>query len=403
MKGDRIQKQKTSAGNISLRSSSRRIDAVVAGYLCVDIAPGFPPGRASIPASELFRPGRLIETRHLDISLGGVVANTGLALKKFGQRVELMGSVGCDSLGDIVTAQLREHGVAGGIRRNRRAGTAYGIVLAPPGLDRIFLDDPGCNEVFASRDIDYRTVARSRLFHLGYPTLMKSLWIDGGRELKKILRNVRKLGVAVSLDMALPDSESPAGKADWPGILANILPHVDIFVPSIEETLFMLDRARYARILSGAGGRDMVDAVPRSLYKTLADRVLAMGVKVLMIKAGHRGAYIKTGDVQSLNASTPVRLSADNWNNRDMWVPTFPVVAGRVKNACGAGDCAVAGFLAAILKGMNIESAAMYAMLAGRDNLYGVDAISGLSNWKAMTVLVERELHADRSFKSRRE
>ena len=108
-------------------------DAVVAGYLGVDIAPGFPAGRPAIPAVELFRPGRLIEAKGLEFSLGGVVANTGLAMKHFGQRVELMGCVGCDALGDIVTAQLAAHGVARGIRKHPRAGTAYGIVIAPPG------------------------------------------------------------------------------------------------------------------------------------------------------------------------------------------------------------------------------------------------------------------------------
>ena len=83
------------------------LDAVVAGYLGVDIAPGFPAGRPAIPAAELFRPGKLIETEGLSFSLGGVVANTGLAMKRFGQRVELMGCVGCDSLGDIVLAELK--------------------------------------------------------------------------------------------------------------------------------------------------------------------------------------------------------------------------------------------------------------------------------------------------------
>ena len=394
--------QKPSAGNGATRPRRPKLDAVVAGYLGVDIAPGFPPGRQPVPASELFRPGKLIETRHLDISLGGVVANAGLALKKFGQRVEFMGVVGCDVLGDIVRAQLRTHGVTGGIRRNRSAGTAYGIVVAPPGMDRMFLEDPGCNEAFTSRDIDYGTVARSRVFHFGYPSLMKSLWMNGGRELQKIFKQVHKLGVATSLDLALPDPDSPAGKADWAAILANILPDVDIFVPSIEEILFMLDRKRYAQILAGAAGGDMVDAVPHNLFKILGDRILGMGVKVLMIKTGHRGAYIQTGDITKMNSATHLRLPVDNWSQRELWVPPFPVVAGRVRNACGAGDCAVAGFLAAMLEGMSIEKAARYAMIAGRDNLYGVDAISGLSNWKAMTVLVERSTRADNRTGSRK-
>jgi sugar/nucleoside kinase (ribokinase family) len=73
-----------------------------------------------------------------------------------------------------------------------------------------------------------------------------------------------------------------------------------------------------------------------------------------------------------------------------LWIKAFPTDPRRIKNACGAGDCAVAGFLTALLKGVEIEEAAQYAMLAGRDNLYGLDAFSGLSDWGAMTRLIER-------------
>ena len=361
------------------------LDAVVAGYLGVDIAPGFPSARKSVPASELFRPGKLIETEGLGISLGGVVANTGLAMKRFGLRVNLMGCVGNDDLGDVVMDRLREQGVTSGIRRIRRAGTAYGIVLAPPGLDRIFFEDPGCNGVMTSADIDYQTVSRCRLFHFGYPPLMRRMWANTGEELRKLFRRVHKLGAVTSLDMSLPDPDGPAGKADWQGILAAALPYVDMFVPSIEELLFMLEPESYAQLLSKADGRDMADVIPQADFERLAERTLTLGVKVLMIKAGHRGAYIRTGDTETLNA----KMFNTNWSRRKLWVEAYPVDASRFKNACGAGDCAVAGFLTALLNGLEIEKAARYAMLAGRDNLYGMDACSGLTDWGIMTALID--------------
>jgi len=370
------------------------LDAVVAGYLGVDIVPGFPAGRPTVPAADLFRPGRLIETTGLDFSLGGVVANTGFAMKRFGQRVALMGSVGCDALGEIVMARLSENGVTSGIRKNPRTGTAYGIVVAPPGMDRIFFEDPGTNDVFTAEDIDYKTVARCRLFHFGYPPLMKSLWADNGAELQKLFRQVREIGVATSLDMTLPDSDSPSGKANWREILAETLPYVDIFVPSIEEILFMLEPEQYADILASAAGRDMVDEIPHTLFDQLADQIMDMGVKVLLIKAGHRGAYLRTGKIADLNSTTPLRLPTDNWCNRKLWIDPLPADPDRIKNACGAGDCAVAGFLTALLNGEEIEKSAMYAMHAGRDNLYSIDAISGLTGWKEMTESLERENQA---------
>ena len=363
-------------------ATSQPIDAVVAGYLGVDLTPGFSSTRTLVPFSELFRPGKLIETEGLNVALGGVVANTGLAMRRFGQRVELMGCVGNDALGDLAVARLAQAGVTHGIRRTARGGTAYGLVIAPPGMDRLFLEDPGCNRCFTAVDIDYDVVRQSRLFHFGYPPLMPALWTNGGTELQTLLRRVHNLGVITSLDMTLPDADSPAGKADWPAILAGTLPLVDIFVPSIEELLFMLDANLYARYLSKAAGGDMIAVIPPEVYTRLADRVLAMGVKVLLIKAGQRGAYLRTGNLASVSLADRVGCPGGSW------LAPLPVEAGRFCNACGAGDCAVAGFLAALLNGTDVITAGQSAMLAGRDNLYGPDALSGLQEWAQMSSLV---------------
>ncbi len=370
-------------------SPDKSLDAVVAGYLGVDLTPGFNSARPSVPFAELFRPGKLIETQGLNFSLGGVVGNTGLAMKKFGQRVALMGCVGSDSLGDLVLAQLEKEGFSEGIRRSSKEGTAYGIVIAPPGLDRMFLEDPGCNRVFTSDDLDYDVIARSRLFHFGYPPLMASLWSQNGAELKKILGRIRDLGVAVSLDMTLPDPDSPAGQADWKSILASTLPLVDIFVPSIEELLFMLEPKTYSELLAKSAGGDMIELIPQDCYERFAQQVLAWGVKVLLIKAGPRGAYLQSGDVRALNATTPLCVPEPKEGFRGGWIAPFPVEKNRFCNASGAGDCAVAGFLAGLLNGATLEIAGRYAMLAGHDNLYGSDALSGLSDWTQMAKRIE--------------
>ncbi|MFA6567396.1 MAG: PfkB family carbohydrate kinase [Victivallales bacterium] len=362
---------------------SRPIDAVVAGYLGVDIAPGFSK-RESVTFAELFRPGKLIETKGLHFSLGGVVANTGLAMRKFGQNVSLTGCVGNDALGDMALAQFAQAGVTRGIHHASSAGTAYGIVVAPPGIDRFFLEDPGCNRIFTADDIDYELVGQSRLFHFGYPPLMEALWSNGGLKLKELLERAHGHGAVVSLDMTLPDPDAPAGKADWRAILSAVLPSVDIFVPSIEELLFMLEPQLYSHIAERAAGGDIIDAIPAEQYVRIADKVLAMGVKVLLVKAGHKGAYLRTGDLAELNSST-LRLSDRIGCPHGAWIPPLPVEAARFCNASGAGDCAVAGFLTALLKDENIMTAGQYAMMAGRDNLYGQDALSGLMEWSHMS------------------
>lgn len=362
---------------IDAAGPTRPIGAIVAGYLCVDIAPGFHATREPVPLTALFRPGKLIETDGLTISLGGAVANTGLAMRRFGQDVELMGCVGNDALGELAAARLAQAGTMSGIHRKEQAGTAYGIVLAPPGADRIFLEDAGCNSIFTSDDIDYGLIRQSRLFHFGYPPLMKALWSNGGGELKRLLQRVRECGATVSLDMSLPDPDGGAGKADWRAILASTLPLVDIFVPSIEELIFMFEPERFSSLLADARESSMIDIICDDIYESLSERILAMGVKVLLIKAGRRGAYLRTA-----------RDAGDCPDGK--WIPTEPLDRERFRNASGAGDCAVAGFLSALLNGESASTAAKYAMMAGRDNLYGPDALSGLRDWTQMTKELKR-------------
>jgi sugar/nucleoside kinase (ribokinase family) len=375
------------------RSTRRSIDAVVAGYLGVDLTPGFPNQRRPGAAREFFRPGRLIETCGLNLSLGGAVANTGLVLQQFGQRVRLMGCVGTDALGDAAIGLLRARALADGIKRTNRAGTAYGIVLAPPGIDRIFFEDPGCNAIFSSAAIDYDTVRRARVFHFGYPPLLRRFWVDGGRELAKVFARVRRLGVATSLDLSLPDPASPAGQADWCAILARVLPEVGIFAPSVEELLYMLEPRRFGRLRGHHGGPELIDAITDDVIERLGETVLAAGVRVLLLKLGHRGAYVRTGIVAAAENTLFSRLPTSNWSHRTFWVDAAPADRWRVRNACGAGDCAVAGWLSAMLAGETIERAARCAMLAGRDNLYGVDAVAGLRGWKTMMGALQRCPH----------
>ncbi len=61
-------------------------------------------------------------------------------------------------------------------------------------------------------------------------------------ELVKIFKKIKDFGVTASLDMAYTEPSSESGKADWKKILKSVLPYVDIYIPSIEETLYMLMR-----------------------------------------------------------------------------------------------------------------------------------------------------------------
>lgn len=119
------------------KQSSGQIDAIVAGYIGVDLTPSFPKRSTNPTLGEFLRPGKLVEANRLTISLGGIVANTGLAMTVFGKRVCLNAMVGEDTLGDIIVTLLRQKQAVLRIRRTGTAHTGYGIVLAPPGTEPI--------------------------------------------------------------------------------------------------------------------------------------------------------------------------------------------------------------------------------------------------------------------------
>ena len=96
------------------RENNEEIDVVVAGYTCVDLTPGFKRNETCTSIASLFKPGKLIEIEGLDVSLGGVVPNTGLALKKFGKKVFLNGLIGDDFIGIIAKKLFEGYGVSDG-------------------------------------------------------------------------------------------------------------------------------------------------------------------------------------------------------------------------------------------------------------------------------------------------
>ena len=284
---------------------------VVAGHLCLDIIPTFRPTGAAI--GDILRPGKLVDVGPAILATGGAVSNTGLSLHRLGSAVALMGKVGDDIFGGAVLEIIRRQGpeLASGMIVAKGASTSYSVVLSPPGTDRIFLHCPGANDTFCAADIDYARLPPGGVFHFGYPPLMRRMYEGRGEEVSEIFRRVKARGLTTSLDMARPDPASDAGKADWPAILRATLPHVDLFCPSIDEILFMLDRPRFERMEKATAGDPGFDS---ECLSEIASRLLDMGAAVVALKLGDQGLYLRTtADAERLAASRVVcREDASN-------------------------------------------------------------------------------------------
>ncbi len=361
-------------------SNSPRVDAVAAGHICLDIIPDLSQTTAA-QFRQGFGPGRLTQVGAAAFSTGGPVSNVGLALHKLGVRTQLMGKVGDDLFGEAILRLLaaREPGLEAGMIVDAAASTSYTVVINPPGIDRFFLHSPGANDTFAAGDIRYERLESARLFHFGYPPLMHLMYAEQGDQLAETFRRARATGITTSLDMAYPDPASEAGQAPWPAILAAALPYVDIFLPSIEEILFMLRRPILRKLEEQAEGGDILPLVSPDLLADVACQLLDMGARVVGLKLGHRGLYVRTGGAAAMagmGRAAPADVIA--WADKELWAPCF---CAHLVGAAGSGDATIAGFLAGLLAGLSAEQTAIAAVAVGGCNVEAVDTLSGLRTW----------------------
>lgn len=355
----------------------------VAGHLCIDITPGFSQTKTTENISQLLMPGKIINVENASFSAGGAVANTGLALKKLGSSVVLMGKIGQDAFGAVIRQTFEKYQAADHLIVAKEESSSYTIVIAPPGVDRIFLHHPGCNDTFCMDDLDFSAIAQARHFHFGYPSLMRSMYLDGSKELVRIFTRVKEMGLTTSLDMAAVEADSEAGCQDWARIVKNLLPLVDFFVPSIEELGYMIAPEPYQDWTRRAGDRDIPSILDvKKDVQPLAETLLDWGAKCVLIKCGALGIYLRTGAPEVMKKIAPEFTS---WGNLEYFEKSY--APDRILSGTGAGDTSIAAFLKAALEGYPPKRCIQLAAATGASCITVYDALSGL---KSFPELIQR-------------
>lgn len=366
----------------------KKVKIVAAGHICLDITPKF-QNQKTDTVSCLLKPGGLLNVGAADIHIGGSVANTGLGMKLLGADVSFMGKIGADDFGRIVKAQLADYGAsAAHMIESPQTDTSYSIVIAPVGMDRMFLHHPGANADFTMEDLDYDLIREADLFHFGYPPLMKRMYENRGEELVRMFRKVSSMGVATSLDTASIDENSEAGQTDWQEVLQRVLPYVDFFVPSVEELAYMTDRPLYQRWQERAAGGEITDVVQTEEVAALADRMISWGAHMVLIKCGAPGMFLAADykkNLEKVSEKTGIDLSG--WANvrhfENSYQPT------RLRSATGAGDTSIAAFLYGVLNGCTWEETMRYTTATGASCVEEYDAVSGLKTFDQLKARID--------------
>ena len=350
------------------------------GALVLDITLSLRSGEI-LPITDIFVQGKVTELNQISFYMGGSVGNTGLALHKLGVNTVLSGKVGRDTQGEAIKSLISGAGAPYHLIEMDGVPTTTSIAVTPKGLDKITLFMKGASQTYSGADAD--GIKDADLFHFGYPVTMKGMYADEGAGLLQLMSTVKATGASTSMDTALPRPDGEHGKINWRPILKKVLPYVDAFVPSYEECLFMLDREDYIEKWQQAAGGDMIDLLTEDSVRRVAEEFLGMGTKIVFIKLGSRGAYLRTADRAAFaGAGRAFSDLPENWYGRELWI--FPNKVPKIVSTTGAGDTCIAGFLAAALRGESPEKALQIGSTAASLCIQSADTTSLLTSYEAV-------------------
>ncbi|HEY0793891.1 MAG TPA: carbohydrate kinase family protein [Chthoniobacterales bacterium] len=269
----------------------------------------------------------LIQANH-----GGAVANTGLALERMGIPVTALATVGGDDLGIMVRSKVSTWATHNAVGVDASSRTTACIVAVAEDGDRSFIVMAGaCDRfVLTEAQVEQVILSGSRALHVGYALLLPAF--DGER-LRRALRRAGTLGALTSLDVSWHKSDQ------WPSLL-TVLPEIDVFCPNLAE----------AQAITG-----------KTEPMQAAAALVAAGVrKFVAVTDGNRGAYVHVvGEGQE-------------------HLPALPV---NVADTTGAGDCFVAGVLAAWYRGFPWRTAARIGIGAAALAVASPERYQHLRSW----------------------
>src|SRR3954452_21232041 len=148
------------------------MDAAIFGLIVADVL-ARPMDVRHPPAS-----GGLQLVDAIELTTGGNVCNTGIAMAKLGMKVAAAGLVGHDVLGAAVTESLRRHGLdTSAVFTSNQAQTSATVVAVEPGGERCFFHTPGVTKLLDAAALRqcFPMFKRCKYVQIGYFGLLPAL------------------------------------------------------------------------------------------------------------------------------------------------------------------------------------------------------------------------------------
>ena len=243
---------------------------------------------------------------------GGAPANVAVGLAKLGIDAGFIGKVGADAFGDFLRETLQQNSVDTSYLVSGAASrtTLAFVATRSDGMkDITFYRHPGADIQLSPDEVDTGYVQSAVLFHYGSVSLSHS---PSREATLQTIQSAKASGAMLSYDpnlrLMLWDNADDAKRWIW-----EVMPYADVVKISEEEWEFVTGDAELA---SGI------------------ERILGLGVTLLVVTLGERGCYYTNGTV-------------------DGYVDGFAV---DVVDTLGAGDAFVAAMLMQLMQHGEIQA-----------------------------------------------
>ena len=284
------------------------------------------------PVSNIPPNGETYFVEDFALAISGAAGAAAVVAAKHGLKVQAVGGIGDDLMGEWVLRRYADFGVdTEMMQRCPDFATSSSIVTTRPDGQRPALHKRGATGGFYVEDDQIDRVLDTKILHIGGVGLMDAM--DKGRN-AELLAEARKRDIVTTLDVF-------ASKPDDLKLLQPLLAHTDYFIPSEEE----------AMALSGL-----------SDFEDVCQFLLDQGVGAVVMTLGAKGAMYR------------------DQQGRKFDIPSYLI---DVVCTCGCGDAFNAGFATGLHLGRSLEDCIRLGQASSAQNAMGLGSqavVSSLEN-----------------------
>lgn len=290
------------------------------------------------PVTELPPGGGTIFVDDFALAVSGAAGASAVVAAKHGLKVQAVGGVGYDLMGDWVLRRMADFNIDTELMlRCEGYSTSSSVVTTRPDGARPALHKRGATGGFYIEDHHIDRVLDTRILHVGGIGLTDTM--DQGRN-AEIMAEAKTRGVTTTLDVFASTSADLAR-------VKPLLPHTDYFIPSEEE----------AMALSGL-----------TEFGEVASFFLDQGVGAIIMTLGKDGAMYRDKSGRAID------------------IPAFQI---DVVCTCGCGDCFNAGFATGLHLGRSLEDCIRIGQASSAQNAMGLGSQAVISTLEATLHFME--------------